>query len=186
LPDPLNIYKSYVKYFPEKKIYLYLVFGKITGLHFLYWQCAHENDGYCNYSEHIYRTEEDLNQSITLLESNDKFKPYDNLLAKSLMKYSFAYNDKIDYRWQQWYLGEWINYDKLGIASDCSHIQYSQWFNNLGKEENIDKFDPCELITIEYVVNLIEYFPHYHFTCDNCKDYIIKCVKTTCKNILRN
>lgn len=65
----------------------------------------------------------------------------------------------------------------LGDIDFWIDYQDNTYFGSKGKY-----YVPSCLISNDWGIDFTKQFRTY----DNCKDYIIKCVKTTCKNILRN
>jgi len=142
LPDVQTVFSG----FKQTELGYYLIFGRITGLHFLYLKYQ------SSVNECIYDSEESCIKSIKMIEENKTFEPIDNTLAKKLLKYSFAGDENIENRYDQWYSGKWKEYTALGIKSNS---QTSEWHNNLGQEVTIEKYAENELLSYEEFIKLI-------------------------------
>lgn len=170
IPNYLDVHQSFVKNLSIGK--LYLIFGKITGLHFLYWKFIPNNPNNCHqYSDRIFRNEENWLTAFNSIKINSSFEILsDHEKETEILKYCFAGDDIIEYRWAQWYKGKWVDYDKLGIKSVETHTQNSQWTSTFGELETIEPYDEEDLMTYDDFVNLIKFVPFHRFNCDHCRD----------------
>jgi len=158
---------------------LYLIFGKITGLHFLHWSFIPNNStNWSQYGDQIFHNEDDWSKAVQFIKKNQSFEILsDSEKISKIIKYSFASDDIINYRKNQWYKGKWVDYDKLGIKSLETNTQYSQLTLTSGKLETIDpsdeedlmSFDEEDLMSYDDFINVIQYCPFHRFICDHCR-----------------
>jgi hypothetical protein len=165
LPDPLVIHKSFVININNTNI-SYIIFGKITGLHFLH--CITMNETY----DHIYNSSDDWFKSIDHIESNKLYSACDNTLAKKKCYFIFSGDSIMGDRYQYWYFGKWKKHVDIEIKSnydfehDSEHM--TQWCNKLGIIYYDKKYEKDELLNFDKFKDFIQYYPFNHFTCNNC------------------
>ena len=170
-PNPLQVDQSFTKTLSNGKT-IYLVFGKITGLHFLHWECCNAENTGSTYNDVIYKSEEEWQQSIELVKSKPEFHVYPKESVWGMLRYLFAADDMIDYRYEKWFLGEWKNYENLGLKSVQSFVQPSKWMMSFGELQTIEPFSDDELFTYKDFMNVIHFAPNVGFYCDHCRKYI--------------
>ena len=184
LPDSFTIYKSFVNIKTNNSsTCIHMIFGRITGFHYLY--CGYlTNDNSCTtFHEWIYNSEKEWNSSIDLIELNNNFKVLNETLAKEIMEYAFCGFDKLDERHNEWYYnGKWKEYTELGINSDCEFDHVSGWSNSFGEIQKINKYTMDELFSLNKFICVLKYYPYHIFECDNCCDNMFTDKTYFCKN----
>ena len=171
-PDPTQILQSFVK--QQYKGSLYVIFGKITGLPFIHWEYKGNDDIGSIMNDCICKSEKDWTYCLEFVKSNNSFHSLlDKELEKDLLKYSFAADDIIDYRYAHWFLGKYDEYEKLGLNSIKQFDQQSLWMSNFGETVTIEPYTDSELLNYEDFVQIMTYAPHIGWYCDHCRKYIL-------------